>query len=97
METKGEDGVLSLQGVITTNESYNWRQSNEAENIPGSKLSFGSSEGMSKMQHTVHVGVGESGHETTPYQMNPIRTVPHSYPQGRSPRKASPPPKGLAF
>ena len=32
--------------------------------LPSSKLSLGGSKGMTKVKHTVHVGIGESGHIT---------------------------------
>ena len=62
VESERENGVLSLQGVITKHEK---KARTNSKALPSSKLSLGGSEGMTKVKHTVHVGIGESGHETT--------------------------------
>ena len=61
VESKRENGVLSLQGVITKHEK---KTTTNSKVLPSSKLSLGGSEGMTKVKHTVHVGIRESSHVT---------------------------------
>ena len=64
---------------------------------PRGELRLRGGERVAEVKHTVHVGIGERGHETTRQVGRKQRTEAPSYQRGRQSRRAFPFPTAPAF